>query len=65
MSASGETKTVTVTCSFGVEVPIALDLDRSADYARAMDDAAKEIHTRGFGEIKESIDDINYEGVVT
>lgn len=58
---SGETKTVTVTCEFGVEVPAELDLDKSSDYAAAIVVAAGDIHQRGYGEMKEAITDINYE----
>ena len=55
---SDATKMVTVTASFGVEIPAELNLDDSKDYEKAMDVAAQDMHQRGYGEMLEAIDDI-------
>lgn len=53
-------KMVSVTIQLGVLIPDDVDLDDALGYEHALGVVADDIVTRGFGEIKESITDINY-----
>ncbi len=55
---SDATKMVTVTCSFGIEIPVSCDLDSVEGTSEAYEVAADDMSSRSFNEMKEAIDDI-------